>query len=179
MLIQPYDENWAQNFLFLKQVFTQQLTGLDISIEHIGSTAVTYLAAKPIIDIDIVDNSNTAFERIKKRLEQLGYQHHGNQGILNREVFKRSLLHQQHQVLDCITHHLYVCPAHSEELYKHLTLRNYLNKNETARKAYQQLKIEIAAEAKQDKKLYAQLKETKATAFITSILEKAKSELQG
>lgn len=173
MLIQEYRESWIEDFKAIKSVINDALMNLNISIEHIGSTAVPKLASKPIIDIDIVYKTDVAFETIKKGLEKIGYYHNGNQGIANREVFKRKNGCSKHQILDTITHHLYVCPVDSEELQRHITFRNYLIVNESARTEYQQLKYEIAAAANQDKKQYAALKEVKARTFINDILAKA------
>lgn len=173
MLIQEYRESWIEDFKAIKSVINDALMNLNISIEHIGSTAVPKLAAKPIIDIDIVYGNDVPFETIKSGLEKIGYYHNGNQGIINREVFKRGMLENKHQILDTITHHLYVCPVDSEELQRHITFRNYLIANESAKIEYQQLKYEISAAANQDKKQYAALKEVKARTFINDILAKA------
>lgn len=173
MLIQEYQEKWLEDFKAIKSVINDALMNLNISIEHIGSTAVPKLAAKPIIDIDIVYGNDIPFEAVKRGLEQIGYYHNGNQGIANREVFKRKNWWSKHQILDTITHHLYVCPVDSDELRRHILFRNYLIDNETAKTEYQQLKYEIAAAANQDKKQYAALKEVKARTFINDILAKA------
>jgi len=173
MLIQEYRESWIEDFKTIKSVINDALMNLNISIEHIGSTAVPKLAAKPIIDIDIVYRNDVHFEAVKKSLEKIGYYHNGNQGIANREVFKRKNGWSKHQILDTITHHLYVCSVDSEELRRHILFRNYLIANEFARIEYQQLKYEIAAASNQDKKQYAALKEVKARAFINDILTKA------
>lgn len=173
MLIQEYQEKWVEDFKAIESVITNALIGLNISIEHVGSTAVPKLAAKPIIDVDIVYGKDVSFETIKSGLEKIRYHHNGNQGIINREVFKRKNWWSKHQILDTIPHHLYVCPVDSEELQRHIRFRNYLIANETARAEYQQLKYEIAAAANQDKKKYAALKEVKARTFINDILAKA------
>lgn len=173
MLIQEYQEKWLEDFKAIKSVINDALIGLDISIEHVGSTAVPKVAAKPIIDVDIIYGKDVPFEILKKKLEKIGYYHNGNQGIINREVFKRGLWGNKHQILDTITHHLYVCPIDCEELRRHILYRNYLIDNESARIEYQQLKYEIAAAANQDKKQYAALKEVKARTFINDILAKA------
>ncbi|RZK70281.1 MAG: GrpB family protein [Pedobacter sp.] len=148
--------------------------GLCISIEHVGSTAVPALAAKPIIDIDIIYNEVSDFEQIKKSLEAIGYDHNGDQGIVGREVFKRTG-QQKDAVLDRITHHLYACQYNCPELHRHLLFRDYLRKNKEARNYYQQLKYEIAEEANQDKKVYASLKELKANSFINYIITLSKA----
>ena len=169
-LLHPYNPEWEDQFNAIRSTISQALEGLPVAIEHIGSTAVPGLAAKPIIDIDIVYDEVVPFAAIQSALEQLGYYHNGNQGIAGREVFKRSSLAQVHEVLDRISHHLYVCPANSPELRRHIMFRDALLANETARRQYQALKYEIATEAGQDRKRYAALKETRAKAFVEGLI---------
>ena len=176
MLIQPYNPHWQKDFEALQEIIQSAFLGLDISIEHVGSTAVIGLAAKPIIDIDLVFPRNISFEIIKNRLEKIGYAHHGDQGIPQREVFKRTNSETPHPILDAITHHLYACPSDSEELQRHLLFRDYLKKNEMVRMEYEALKDQLAEEVQQDKKAYAALKELSAKAWIESIIERAKKE---
>jgi GrpB-like predicted nucleotidyltransferase (UPF0157 family) len=173
MLIEPYNKSWVSDFLTIRRILEEALQQLPITIEHIGSTAVPGLAAKPIIDIDIIFGNEVSFHEIKTRLESIGYYHNGNQGIRDREVFKRAEILAKNDLLDSIAHHLYVCPFHSIELRRHLQFRNYLRTHENARNEYQQLKLAIAADANQDRKLYAELKEERAKLFIENILTKA------
>lgn len=174
MLIQTYQKSWVADFNKIKAVLASNLQDVKVEIEHIGSTSIENLAAKAIIDIDIVYDDPKSFVRIKEGLEKLGYYHNGDQGIAGRAVFKRGTLEESHPVLDTIKHHLYVCHADNEELRRHLLFRDYLRKNEPARKAYEDLKYQIAALTNQDKKAYATLKETMARAFIESIIDKAR-----
>lgn len=176
MLIQAYNKSWISNFNAIKKVLNEALTNLNISIEHVGSTSIPKLAAKPIIDIDIVFDAPTEFDDIKKRLEKIGYYHNGNQGIPNREVFKRHKMFVVKGVLDALVHHLYVCPIDSEEFQRHILFRDYLMKNEEARTQYQNLKYELAKEAHQDRKKYAELKEIRAGNFVNMIIAKAKKD---
>jgi GrpB-like predicted nucleotidyltransferase (UPF0157 family) len=176
MLIEAYNEDWSRGFHELKTVIAGILVQPDVTIEHIGSTAVPGLAAKPIIDIDIVYYKPAHFEAIKQRLEKNGYYHNGNQGIPGREVFKRLNMAQGHDILDIIPHHLYVCPAGGAELERHILFRNYLMAHEEARTEYQQLKYTIAEQAGQDRKQYARLKEMQAAAFINKIIQMAAAE---
>ncbi|MEQ1798367.1 MAG: GrpB family protein [Lacibacter sp.] len=176
MLLQEYNKIWGDDFHTIQKLLSATLVDLPVSIEHIGSTSVPGLAAKPIIDIDIVMSEHSIFNLIQTRLTTTGYRHHGNQGIPEREVFKRDETAVVHEVLDGVAHHLYVCAANSEELQKHLLFRDYLLADEEARVQYQYLKYEIAEEADQDRKKYAAMKEVKATAFINSILKKAASQ---
>jgi GrpB-like predicted nucleotidyltransferase (UPF0157 family) len=174
VLIKKYNEGWVDDFKNIQKVLQAELSELNVSIEHIGSTSVPGLAAKPIIDIDLVYNQHVSFYHIMLRLEKLGYYHNGNQGIPGREVFKRSKATVHHTVLDFIMHHLYVCPAGSKEFENHILFRDYLIANDDARIMYQQLKYDLAGEVKQDRKKYAALKEEKAKDFIQDILDKAR-----
>ena len=171
MLIQQYKESWVNDFTAISTIIKDALGDVEIFTEHIGSTAIPGLAAKPIIDIDIVYYLPDDFEKIKSRLEKVGYYHNGNQGVPEREVFKRTSTEVKNKVLDSIAHHLYVCHTNSEELQKHILFRNHLLKNAAARTQYQTMKYEIAGEAKQNRKKYANLKEIKTTYFINSIIE--------
>lgn len=179
MLIQSYQENWAEDFQKLKAVIHAALPNLSTAIEHVGSTAVPGLAAKAIIDIDIVFDKSNSFEEIKTGLGAIGYYHNGDQGIAGREAFKRNPTAARHAVLDSITHHLYVCRTDSRELQKHILFRDWLLANADARIDYEKLKYQIARAASQDKKQYAVLKEIMAADFINNIVEKANAALSG
>ena len=88
MLIQDYQEQWVNDFDRIKKTLEENISSKDIQIEHIGSTSVKNLAAKPIIDIDIIYEKPALFNQIKKGLKKMGYFHNGDQGIEGREVFK-------------------------------------------------------------------------------------------
>lgn len=175
MLISKYNGDWVDHFEIINKKLLNILSGLTVNIEHIGSTSVPGLAAKPIIDIDIMYNEYSDFEYIKNNLEPFGYYHNGNQGVAGREVFKRTGKTED-EVLDKINHHLYVCRYDCPELHRHILFRNYLRKYAIAKEFYQQLKYEIAKEVKNDRKLYASTKELKANSFINYIVELSKKE---
>ena len=118
-ILHPYTKNWITSFDLIKAQLQLALAEIDCVIEHVGSTAVPNLDAKPIIDIDIIFKEKESFELIKLRLESIGYYHNGNQGIEDREVFKR-LANTENSILDAISHHLYVCPIFSKALERHL-----------------------------------------------------------
>ncbi len=130
VIVVPYDETWKSAFEEIKKKLEQAIGDLIIGIEHVGSTSVEGLSAKPCIDIDVIIKDYTIFDRIVSRLETIGYTHEGDLGIKHREAFKYSdKPHLQ-------KHHLYVCPQHSEELYRHITFRDFLRSNPEAIKKY-------------------------------------------
>ena len=174
MLLQPYNPLWSVQFQAIKAEIEKVLDPTCFPIEHVGSTAVPFLDAKPIIDIDIIFHNPSDFIQIKTGLQQLGYYHNGNQGIQGRDVFKRSGLNYQN-VLDTIPHHLYVCLSSCPALERHLLLRDHLRKNDNARLQYQSLKYEMAHLAYQDRKHYQELKELHINGFIDAIIHLEKN----
>ena len=54
VVVLPYDEKWKQDFIAIKEEISAALGDIAIAIEHVGSTSVEGMAAKPIIDIDVV-----------------------------------------------------------------------------------------------------------------------------
>ena len=65
-----------------------------VAIEHVGSTSITGMAAKPVIDVDIVIASGTDLPEARVRLKTLGYKHRGNLGIDDREAFAPSMINR-------------------------------------------------------------------------------------
>jgi GrpB-like predicted nucleotidyltransferase (UPF0157 family) len=173
MILEKYSSNWVNDFADIKSEIEKCLDGIANTIEHVGSTAVPNLDSKPIIDIDIIYFNPTDFEKIKSALEKIGYSHNGNQGIEDRDVFKRKG-NCMSEILDTVKHHLYVCPVDSKALERHILSRNFLRKNDWARLQYQQMKYELAEMANQDRKIYATLKELTINNFIDSMIEEEK-----
>lgn len=171
MLLADYQEQWVNDFLEIKKILIASNRNISIEIEHVGSTSIPGLKAKPIIDIDLVYYLENDFDAIKFNLESIGYYHNGNQGIEGREVFKRTS-GGNHKILDSIAHHLYVCHEDSEELKKHILFRDHLRSSEIARNQYEKIKLELAIKANQDKKVYAILKEQEATQFVQDCIKK-------
>ena len=138
IVVVPYNEQWKSDFETIKQYLLIAVKDVIISIEHIGSTSVEGLSAKPIIDIDIVIKDYSVFDTVVERLATLGYLHEGNLGIKDREAFDYK------GNVDLPKHHLYVCPEFSSELQKHIAFRDYLRNNPEAVKKYSKVKEEGA-----------------------------------
>lgn len=130
----PYDEAWKSAFEKIKEEIEAAIGDLIIGIEHVGSTSVEGLSAKPCIDIDVIIKDYSIFDAVVIRLEAIGYTHEGNLGIKDREAFKYS--DKPH----LLKHHLYVCPQNSEELHRHITFRDFLRSNPEAAKKYGSVK---------------------------------------
>ena len=134
----PYNPEWKSDFEKIKAELEAALSDLIIGIEHVGSTSVQGLSAKPCIDIDVIMKDYSVFDDVVQKLAKLGYVHEGNLGIEDREAFK----YEDKPHLR--THHLYVCPQNSGELYRHITFRDFLRGNPRAVKKYSAVKERAA-----------------------------------
>lgn len=128
------------------------------AIELVGSTSVEGLAAKPIIDIDIIYQNPQALTSIIAALSSIGYSHLGDLGIPSRDAFKSSVTLPRHN--------LYACLTDSLALRNHLTLRDHLRENSRDRYRYSKLKRDLAARYPNDIDAYIEGK----TKLITEIL---------
>lgn len=138
VIVVPYDKTWKSAFEEIKNEIESVIGDLIIGIEHVGSTSVEGLSAKPIIDIDVVIKDYSILDDVIDKLGAIGYIHEGNLGIEDREAFKyEDKPHLQN-------HHLYVCPQQSKELHRHITFRNFLRKNAEAAKRYGAVKEKAA-----------------------------------
>ena len=130
----PYDDGWRGAFEKIKAEICEVAGELIMSVEHVGSTAVEGMSAKPCIDIDVVIKDRTLLDSVILRLTSLGYIHEGDLGIKDREAFK--YFGKEH----LCKHHLYVCPADSEELHRHITFRDFLRGSPDAVRKYSEVK---------------------------------------
>ena len=138
VMVVPYDEAWESAFEEIKNEIKAVIGDMILDIEHVGSTSVKGLSAKPCIDMDVIIKDYSGFDEIVKRLGTIGYIHEGDLGISDREAFKYT--DKPHLMM----HHLYVCPQYSEELHRHLTFRDFLRHNAKAVKKYSLIKEKAA-----------------------------------
>ena len=105
----PYDPAWKDAFESIRREIETAGGDLILRIEHVGSTSVEGLSAKPCIDLDVVIQDYDLFDAVAAKLAAIGYIHEGDLGIPHREAFCYS--DKPH----LMKHHLYVCPQNSEE----------------------------------------------------------------
>ena len=138
VVVVPYDEAWKNAFEEIKNEIEAEIGDLILGIEHIGSTSVEGLSAKPCIDIDVIIKDYSVFDAVAKKLGTIGYIHEGDLGIQDREAFKYS--NKPHLMM----HHLYVCPQDSKELHRHISFRDFLRHNPEAVRKYSLVKEKAA-----------------------------------
>ncbi len=171
--IEPYNPNWKTEFENIKQVIATELSDIipQVDIQHVGSTSIQGLFAKPILDIDIIISDKALLDDITKRLQKIGYNAKGEQGIPGRFAFR-----QKSELTPITTnkrkwqlHHLYVCYSDSLALKNHLLFRDILNSNEELKEKYSEFKKSLTDNFAVTREEYT----SKKTEFIISVLETA------
>lgn len=155
--IHEYNERWPTLFEQHARKIRETLVDVALRIEHIGSTSVPGLAAKPIIDILLViaDPKNEA--RYLPALQEAGY-----------ELRVREPEFDQHRMVRTPERdvHVHIFPPQSKEIGRYLALRNQLRSNAQDRSEYENLKHALAKREWEDMNDYADAK----TEFVEAIL---------
>ncbi len=169
IIVVNYDPIWPVLFQKLKDALERNIRDLPVEIEHIGSTSVPGLAAKPILDINIIIPNRDLLPTIIGRLAELGYEHNGDQGILGREAFKRTSTQVPftEPFQNWMRHHLYVCAEDARELKRQLFFRDYLRSHPAKRDAYAELKFKLVIQFRNEREKYTDAK----SSFIQGILD--------
>jgi GrpB-like predicted nucleotidyltransferase (UPF0157 family) len=149
------DPNWPLLFKKERSLLKSSLGNIAFDIDHVGSTAVPGLKAKPIIDI-MVSVERLELRDVEKKLGTLGYVH--------VPIDERCRLFFRKGVPR--THHLHLVEQGSEERVKHLRFRDRLIAHPEEAAEYQSLKEELAMRFRHDREAYSRGKE----AFIQEIL---------
>ena len=147
IVVKDYDPYWPIAFEEIKAVVGRTLGELALRIEHVGSTSVPGLAAKPIIDMDVVIESTELLPAIIEKLATLGYNHLGERGIPGREAFSRQRdATVPHDGSGRIwpRHNLYVCARDAIALARHISFRDYLRQHPEAVVRYGAIKKGLA-----------------------------------
>jgi GrpB-like predicted nucleotidyltransferase (UPF0157 family) len=161
--IKDYDPEWPKAFELEKNRIMEKLGELVLEIEHIGSTAVPEISAKPVIDILIAVKDMGRAKECVVRLADLGYEHVQSEDDVERLFLFRGMPR---------THHVHVVQHRSETHRKHVVFRDYLREHADARDEYDRLKRALAARYRTDRKSYVDGKAD----FVESVVEKATRE---
>ena len=158
--LEPHTKQWDQLFAEEEARLRKVVGDHVVAIEHIGSTAICGISAKPIIDIAVAVKNSADGERCVKPLEGIGYEYRGEHGIAGRFYFVKG---------EPRTHHLHMILEDSDFWRSHLLFRDYLRENPVAAKEYEDLKLELARDYVNDRDAYLQGKSD----FIENILKVA------
>ena len=164
IVVVEYDPAWVETFERVRDTVWRVVHDVALSVEHVGSTAVPGLWAKPIVDVDVVVRDEAAVALAITRLATIGYGHRPEIGLTGREAFEAPRGDPS-----LAPHHLYVCPRGSVALRNHLAVRDHLRAFPASTRAYGALKRRLAREHQHDIDAYVAGK----TDFVLAILRAA------
>ncbi|MDP4549595.1 GrpB family protein [Alkalihalobacillus macyae] len=163
--LNEYNAEWESQFDYEKERIIAAIGDKLAGIEHIGSTSIKGLKAKPIIDImgGIEDLSSTL--AIVQPLNEIEFEYVPKPEFTDRRFFRKGSWGKG-------TCHLHICEIHSTEWIEKIVFRDYLRKHSKVAEEYALLKSELATTYKDDRSTYTQHKEP----FIKDIIRKARRE---
>ena len=145
VILFPHNSKWKDIFLKEKINLENSIGTYIISIEHVGSTSIPDIPAKPIIDIAVAVNN---FEEAKVcifPLEKLGYEYKGEFGIPRRHYFIKG---------DPVIFHLHMNEINSDDWNNQINFRNFLQKNEMIAQEYAEIKLKLAQKFPKNREAY-------------------------
>ncbi|MCL0103726.1 GrpB family protein [Dehalococcoidia bacterium] len=157
----PYRSEWKQFFNEEKNIILNEIRDFVVDIQHVGSTAVPGLKAKPIIDIAIAINSRSVIPEISRRLETIRYIDRGDGGKDGGYLFIKELAPEVRTI------HLHVMEISDPQWKNYLDFRNILQTDKSLRARYANLKDELKKQYSDDRKSYTSGKNV----FIENVLE--------
>lgn len=162
-----YNPKWIDLFRKEKDILLSQFSSKIMAIEHIGSTAIPGLPAKPIIDINVAVESLDNIDMFVSRLPALGYEYIPERRFSDRQFFPKGSPENR-------THHLNIVEITSETGWENpLLFRDFLRKHDDIRKKYADLKVELATNYYNNREEYTKRKGD----FVMKIINKAKEEI--
>ena len=163
VVICDYNPDWPARYERLRALIAPALGELATQIDHVGSTAVPGLAAKPTIDVVVRLRTASDLPNAIERLARLGYEHEGDFGIAGREAFATPAGYTTHD------HHLYVCLPDWRGYDDQIAFRDYLHSHRETMLAYAELKRALAMEHGRDRTAYTDAKAD----FVADVLRRA------
>lgn len=163
--IVEYDPEWPEQYAAEETRIREAVGEHVASVEHVGSTSVPGLGAKPIIDVMVGVETLADAEACIEPLERLGYDYcpEFEEAMPQRRYFRKT-------TPEVHTHHLHVVETTSEFWERHLLFRDYLRDHADVAQQYEDLKRELAEKHRHDVASYGAAK----TSFIEEIEEQAR-----
>jgi GrpB-like predicted nucleotidyltransferase (UPF0157 family) len=163
--IVPYDPKWTTAFSTAEALLRNLLGGCVLAVEHIGSTAVPGLAAKPILDVDVIVSGLQDIPDASAVLIGAGFEPRGNR--YDDDVWAFLMKRPSPQI------RVYLCPPSNQTHERRMLFRNYLREHDDAALAYSTLKRRLAEQFPYDGDRYTSEK----SAFISEIVCAAQKDM--
>ncbi|MDB5387122.1 MAG: hypothetical protein JWM11_2768 [Planctomycetaceae bacterium] len=138
VVVTPYDELWPEAFALESARLTSSICNQQISIHHIGSTAIPGLSAKPIIDMLAVVDCIKSLDQQERHWQAIGYEAMGEFGISGRRYFRKNESAWRR------THQVHAFQLGSPQIDRHLAFRDFMIAHPVYAKEYESLKLQLA-----------------------------------
>ena len=158
----PYSSEWQSLFADEERILSASIGTYVMDIQHVGSTAIPGLEAKPVIDIAIPVRQLEDVEKCIKPLECLGYEHRADAGHPGRFFFAKGNPSRR-------THYLHLVEWTSDSWKSYIRFRDYLRQHKEVAREYVRLKRELARKSQGNRAFYTPGK----AEFIKSVLRMA------
>ncbi|KPH96396.1 hypothetical protein AMS58_02210 [Pseudoalteromonas porphyrae] len=145
-----YDPNWKNAFETERVMLSKAIGNNAVKVEHIGSTSVKGLAAKPVIDILIEVISLDELDTSNRNIEALGYLVKGENGIEGRRYFQKGGNQR--------SHHVHAFQTNDSHLHRHRAFKEYLIAHSAIALEYGSIKKEAVSKSENDINVYMALK---------------------
>ena len=162
--LEEYNSNWSKMFEEEKENLKNIFKDLAIEIEHIGSTSIEGLSAKPIIDIAIAVKNLSDFENIREYFKE--------PYSVKEDSVCDEILIRKRVGSDETTHLIHVMEVEGKRYQDTIKFRNYIRKHKNVLNEYENLKKELAEKYADNRKMYTSSKND----FIQNIIKKAYEE---
>ena len=149
VVVVPYDPDWTQRAITEAARLSAILEPVLLSWDHVGSTSVPGLMAKPIVDIMPIVRSVAGVDELRPELEAAGYRWYGEYGLPGRRYLNRDDPATGERVAN-----IHIYEADNPEVARHLAFRNFLRDNPATAAEYAVLKVHCAALCPEDVNAY-------------------------
>ncbi|MDH5448232.1 MAG: GrpB family protein [Candidatus Bathyarchaeota archaeon] len=166
--VMDYNPQWSELFENEKRLILKVIGRFVVGIEHVGSTAVIGLGAKPIIDITVAIKNLKDANKCIEPLESIGYEYapEYEESMPERRYFHKGRPPRERH------YDLHMVELLSDFCKRHLLFHNYLRAHPEVAQDYHELKKRLAVEYGSDHECYTEAK----TSFIESVVAKARTE---
>ena len=148
LVVVPHNPAWGDAFHIEADAVLRALGVSALEVQHIGSTAIRQIAAKPIIDMLLFVRDLDELDAKATALAAMKYEAKGEFGIAGRRYFRK------HDAQGNRTHHLHTFRTGDPEGLRHIAFRDYMNAHPDCAEAYGQLKLALAAQNANDAEAY-------------------------
>ena len=169
VLLRDHDPKWEEVAQQTIRKLNEILGDVAIDIQHIGSTSVKSIQAKPVIDLIVGVNDFEDIYRFSTTLEANGFFFIGHEGKERQPVYQCGEYDSVQKEMTFLTHYIHVVKFGSVGWYTYINVRDYLNSHLDEAKAYEKVKLESSRKNSDSLRGYHSDKET----FVAALIDRA------